>query len=1317
MVLGNSLFAQELKPIITQYLTEKKASLKLDEKDSIEWIFSDQYTDASNGFTYAYLQQTFQGVPVFNAISAVVIRNNQVVNFTSGFRSGVSVSTITPSLSPLQAIYAAASHLGIFPSAPILIEQTINANKYQYKDLSISEENITVTLCIQQATKGFHLAWDVSIALKDHQHWWNVRVDAGTGEYLEKNDWTTSCDFSPEQLQNYTNTNSESTASDFLMPIPPLPGSGTEQYSVFHLPVESPNHGNRIQLGDISDVQASPFGWHDTNGSAGGEFTITRGNNVYAYEDANNDNLPGYSPNGGALYQFNYPYHKDSTTTYNRDASITNLFYLNNIIHDIFYHLGFTEGAGNFQSNNYSNTGSGNDYVLAEGFDGGGTNNANFNTPPDGISGRMQMYLWPGSTASCSNIVINSPASIAGTQTSGIANFGPQPTSPLSANAVIAIDGTSPAGDGCQVITNTSTMAGKIAIIDRGNCNFNVKVQNAQNAGAVAVIIVDNVISSTPPAMTGTTGSITIPVMSVTNAVGNSIKARLNANEVVNITLNFCTMLIQARDGSFDNGIVIHEYGHGISNRLTGGPSNTSCLSNAEQGGEGWSDYLGLVLTMKAGDTGGMARGIGTYAIGQPITGAGIRRYPYSTNMSINPQTYSHLALSSEVHNVGEIWCDVLWDMTWLLITQHGFNADLYNGTGGNAIALRLVIEGMKLQPCNPGFLDARDAILSADDLLYSGIHRCLIWQAFAGRGMGWNANQGSTNVAGDETQDFTLPPFCMVATTPPTANFIATTTTVTCPASVQFTDLSTNTPQAWLWDFGDNTTSTLRQPVHNYAAPGTYTVKLKVTNTLGADSLIRSAYISVNTFPVTTTVSAPSACLGDSLLLTAIPSGSNAISSYTLTSIPYAPLSGTGTTVSLSDDQVSSALSIGFNFNFYGNIYSTFYISSNGFISFGPSANGCCAGQLLPGTSTPNNLIALGWNDLNPGVNASNINYFTTGISPNQKLVVSYTTNHYGGTAYPFIFQAILSEGSNEIEIHTTSITNASAFDPAGYTTQGIENADGTKAVTVPGRNAAHFSAANDAYRFTPYAVFNYAWSPASGLNQPTSSITKASPPITTTYQVSVTDANGCIGNAAPVTVNITNCILNLNLKACIEGYYAGGGTMLPVLKNQGINNDSTITDTIRIELRDQFSPGTVIATAKGVLSTSCNATFTFPAALSGSSYYVVLIHRNALQTWSASPIMLSANTNYDFTNMATKAYSSNMKQMEPGVWALFSGDASPQDEFIDVFDASIVDNDAQVFSFGYYSTDINGDGFVDVFDASIIDNNGQLFVFSAHP
>ena len=144
-------------------------------------------------------------------------------------------------------------------------------------------------------------------------------------------------------------------------------------------------------------------------------------------------------------------------------------------------------------------------------------------------------------------------------------------------------------------------------------------MEAAQNAGAIGVIVVNNQAGD-PTSMGGTSGIVTIPAVMVSDVVGAQLRDALNAGNTVNITLQEMGQASD-RDGCFDNGVIAHEYGHGISTRLTGGGSNVDCLFNAEQMGEGWSDWFGLMLTMEPGAQPADGRGIGTYASGQPISG------------------------------------------------------------------------------------------------------------------------------------------------------------------------------------------------------------------------------------------------------------------------------------------------------------------------------------------------------------------------------------------------------------------------------------------------------------------------------------------------------------------------------------------------------------------------------------------------------------------------------------------------------------------------------------------------------------------------
>ena len=179
----------------------------------------------------------------------------------------------------------------------------------------------------------------------------------------------------------------------------PNPVNDGTSYRVVAWPSESLNDADRALVTNPADNTSSPFGWQDTDGVAGPEFTITRGNNVHAYMDQDSDNVPDFnsSPDAGPSLKFDFPLDPTEHAQTYRDAAVTNMFYGANILHDISYHYGFDEASGNFQSNNYGRGGTGGDYVRAEAADGNGTNNANFNPPVnDGGTPREQMYLWPG---------------------------------------------------------------------------------------------------------------------------------------------------------------------------------------------------------------------------------------------------------------------------------------------------------------------------------------------------------------------------------------------------------------------------------------------------------------------------------------------------------------------------------------------------------------------------------------------------------------------------------------------------------------------------------------------------------------------------------------------------------------------------------------------------------------------------------------------------------------------------------------------------------------------------------------------------------
>jgi len=205
-----------------------------------------------------------------------------------------------------------------------------------------------------------------------------------------------------------------------------------------------------------------------------------------------------------------------------------------------------------------------------------------------------------------------------------------------------------------------------------------------------------------------------------------------------------------------------------------------------------------------------------------------------------------------------------------------------------------------------------------------------------------------------------------------------------------------------------------------------------------------------------------------------------------------------------------------------------------------------------------------------------------------------------------------------------------------------------------------------------------------------------------------------GSVNTSHIAKVNFITPGVSLNLKIYLEGYYTGAGVMTATLLNQGIGTNPTMTDSIDVDLYD--SSLSYIETTKTVLNTNGTAFCSFLNALPGN-YYVVVRHRNCIETWSAIPILLTAiPATYDFTNTSAKAYGNNMQEVESGVWAFYTGELN-NDENIDLLDLSILDADINSFQFGYFATDLNGDGNVDLLDSPTLESNVNNFVFSNHP
>jgi subtilisin-like proprotein convertase family protein len=631
-----------------QLVSANKLALGFSSEDLNNVIVSSTYKISGTNVTMVYLQQSYRGIPVYNQIKTLAFRDGKVVSDAGAFIPSMEKFTRgaseLPSVTAESAVQAAFTESKTTAKAPIAALTSSNdGKKVEFGKLSSSDYNINAELIWVPAGKeNYKLAWQVFLAPNPTSDMWLIRVDAKSNQIISKDNLTITCRWDNEKHsieehfeQHHGNMGGKAQVNYIMEKDknqhwqyrPFTITSAT--YRVVKYPAESPIHTGGVPVlatdpWTLAGGNATSMKWH----SNPTDQNNTVGNNVVAQEDRDGNNGTGIRggsstalPNLTFDYAYDFTKSPTDVTSDNQQAAIVNLFYWNNIIHDYSYIYGFDEVGGNFQTDNQGRGGAGNDHVFADAQDGSGTNNANFSTPADGGSPRMQMFLW----------------------------------------------------------------------------------------------------NQTTP----------------------------------------------GRDGDMDASVILHEYTHGISNRLTGGPANVSCLGNSEQGGEGWSDYFALMGTTNWATTtindGPLKRGIGNYVLGLPVTGTGIRTAPYSTDMSIYSKTYANLPAAVVPHGVGEIWCMMLWEMTWEIIKQDGaINPNLFNpgptaSMIGNAAALKLVTEGMRLQVCSPGFVDGRNAILQADQVFFGGKYNCAIWKAFAKRGLGRNASQGSSASSTDGIADFTV--------------------------------------------------------------------------------------------------------------------------------------------------------------------------------------------------------------------------------------------------------------------------------------------------------------------------------------------------------------------------------------------------------------------------------------------------------------------------------------------------------------------------------------------------------------------------------
>jgi len=631
-------FAAELNAPTKAFLDEHRALFGFGPEALASARVKREYVTEHNGLKTVVWQQQFEGIPVFQGLLVShTTRRGELVSLSSEFMPALGIAAAAAARNPIltarQALAQAAQNLGertraedLTPRAapaPVVAHPAEKIQDFTGRGLRGSARAGLAWLPL--GPDVMRLCWETVLTSAGRGEMYRVLVDAQTGKVLLRQCLTAYV--SDISLRVYTNDSPSPFSPGW-----PTPTNG--QPSVVERSL--------VTLTAVN-TNASPAGWINDG------VNETVGNNVDAhtdYEDADVPDLP--RPHGSPDRVFDFPLDLSQDPTNYSRAAVVQLFYWNNWMHDRLYELGFTEAAGNFQTDTFGRGGIGNDAVQADAQDSAvlapttsNRNNANFSTPPDGMPGRMQMYVFNG----------------------------PSPN----------------------------------------------------------------------------------------------------------------------RDGDLDAQVVLHEYAHGLSWRLVGGGQALGDEAQADGMGEGWSDFYALALLTDASEDVHGTFAVGAYS-SYKLGGSGdtqnyyfgIRRYPYSTDMAKNPLTYNDIDSAQadncssgapyhsasfgpcsadragEVHSVGEVWCVMLWEARANLIDKWGWAI-------GNQLMLQLVTDGMRLSPPQPNFLDARDAILRADEIDNGGADLGELWAAFARRGLGFSATSPAHSTHGVH-EAFDLPDDLRVA-------------------------------------------------------------------------------------------------------------------------------------------------------------------------------------------------------------------------------------------------------------------------------------------------------------------------------------------------------------------------------------------------------------------------------------------------------------------------------------------------------------------------------------------------------------------------
>ena len=599
------------------------------------------------GVTHVNLNQRVQGLEVFTGHVTVNVADDGRVVFAGGSLAPTAIASSSAKIAATDAVEAAADalDLGETSDVSVISEEGGAAQATVVSRAGVSDGPIAARLGWQPTAAGLRKAWQVVIDHSSSDSLWNATIDAETGQLLASDDWTDYDNVDELRARLQRPAVARRSASFAATVVPPSTVDDGSSYRVYQVPNESPNDGPRTARHEpgrrgglavrLARHERPPRARvHDDSGSRGARLPRPGRRRVAGRRlrhrrrprarlrlpgrpDAARAELPRRRRHQPLLHEQRLP----RSPLAPRDG----------------------RGGGELpgeQLRPRRPRGR-----LRPGRGGGRQRHEQRQ-----LRRRRPSRRPAPACRGCRCTSGPETSSVPRTRSSSTASARSTPTGrasrPLRRSQARPARSSTQATAASPPTTPARRRGNWIAIVtgDNTGCQNVVKATQASAAGAEALVVAGTDTGASP-ILTGamTAAPPTIPVASITLADGNAIRAAITAGPTTG-TVRKHPSHPGIRDGDFENGIIIHEYGHGVSNRLTGGPA-VNCLSGNEQAGEGWSDFLAIsTLLDPALDNPNQPRGMGPYALFQADRhGNGIRPRPYTRDMSIQPFTYDSI--------------------------------------------------------------------------------------------------------------------------------------------------------------------------------------------------------------------------------------------------------------------------------------------------------------------------------------------------------------------------------------------------------------------------------------------------------------------------------------------------------------------------------------------------------------------------------------------------------------------------------------------------------------------------------------------------